>query len=67
MSTRMITQVVFEILKGPNDDELLMDDPRTESWQELCQFVFAKEQLGSRARALKHPLITSGHTSNENK
>ena len=57
--TRMLKKAAFEMFKAPQQGDLLMDAPSTNSWRELCTYACDKEYWKARVRALRQPRVTS--------
>ena len=58
-SERKIKQAIFEMYKAPQQGDMLMDAPRTDSWRELCTYGCDREYWKARVRALRQPRVTT--------
>ena len=48
-----IKHAVFEMYKNPTQGNLLMNDPKTSSWRELCTYVIDREYWRTRDWKMK--------------
>ena len=56
---RKVKQAIFVMFKSPQQGDMLMDAPATDSWYELCKYALDREYWRSRVRALRQPSITT--------
>ena len=56
---RKIKQTIFEMYKSPQQGDMLMDTPATDSWRELWTYACDREYWKTRVRALRQPRITT--------
>ena len=56
---RKVKQAIFVMFKSPQQGDMLMDAPATNSWYELCAYALDREYWRSRVRALRQPSITT--------
>ena len=49
----------FEMYKSPQQGDMLMDTPATDSWRELWTYACDREYWKARVRALRQPRITT--------
>ena len=56
---RKIKQAIFEMYKAPQQGDMLMDAPRTDSWRELCTYGCDREYWKTRVRALRQSRVTT--------
>ena len=56
---RKIKQAVFEMYKDPQDGDLLMDAPKTNSWRELGKYAADRDYWKARVRQMKQPRVVT--------
>ena len=52
---RMLKQTIFEMCKAPQEGDMLMDVPATDSWRELDTYAWDREYCRARVRAPSKP------------
>ena len=65
----MVKQTMFEMYYAPQTGGMLMDVTATETWKELCTYVWDRDYWRARVRALRQPRVTKvtlgAHRENE--
>ena len=56
---RKVKQAIFVMFRSPQQGDMLMDAPATDSWYELCAYALDREYWRARVRALRQPSITT--------
>ena len=56
---RKLKHAIFEMYKAPQQGDMLMDAPATDSWRELWTYACDREYWKARVRALRQPRITT--------
>ena len=56
---RKVKQAIFIMYKAPQQGDMLMDAPATDSWRELCTYACDREYWKARVRSMRQPRITT--------